>query len=182
MQRLTASAEKWQYFISSSDSSKTTGAWTLPAYCPLTIFHLLACLIGKGGLAVCLIPISPVLATVTLMFPTPLLCMERSGDDGPEKRGRPRGSAWLGRDQVWTGRNAHRPFWITLEPLGTPKGIHPVFTSALSNTPQNMIWTSLIMYNTCYHNRAIIRMYVQITIFSFHEETTTVKSKVSANK
>lgn len=30
------------------------------------------------------------------------------------------GSAWLGRVQVWTVRNAHRPFWTTLEPCGTP--------------------------------------------------------------
>ena len=148
-----------------SSDSKTTGAWTLPAYCPLRVFHLLRCLIGRGGPGVCLIPISPVLATVTPNVPHSITLLH-----GEKWRWWP----WDERkaEEVQHGwaeikcerrRNAHRPFWIALEPLGTPKGLHPAFTSALSN----IIWTALIMYNTCYHNRAIFGMHVWFTMFLF---------------
>lgn len=113
--------------------------------------------IGSSGLD---IPISSVLVTATLTFLTPsLVCTDRSVDDGLEQRGRPGGSAWLGRDQVWTGETPIAHSGLPLEPLGTPKGSHPVFTSAMPNTPQSVIWTTPFMYTPWCHHDNYIYMY-----------------------
>lgn len=86
------------------------------------------------------VSVGSTLAATTPNFPTPLVGCTTSGrDDGPERRGRPRGSAWLGRDQVWTRRNAHRPFWITLEPLGKPPWgyTHSIHLSPVPHTTKH---------------------------------------------
>lgn len=96
------------------------------------------------------------LTASTRMPPTPLLHYgQRRRRWAWEEKKAEGGSAWLGRVQVWTGRNAHRPLWTTLEPCGTPPvpdGLHPVFTSTVVTTPPSVWWSALSVSDTGYNN------------------------------
>lgn len=108
---------------------------------------------GRGGLVLYLYYISPVLAIVTVMVPTPLLCCWERWNDGLEKRWRPGGSAWLGRAQVWTEETPLCPFYESQIPSETPRRVPaciqpaPVRHRSLAQKDQQL-WITLLLAAT----------------------------------